>query len=178
MCTNDFNRSLLLLLGILFFIFYFLVRKNSIYRDSNSRPNVSEGYEGTGFDCTCTQYGCFLGVMDCCQSENRPPSKNYFFLFDNQSNEETFRKNFLAQNFLRKKKLEYSQPRKFSSPKFPGDKRKFYEEILGSLDNRTGISTPSQYWMMPTAACCTCTRLCSLLYSHMHRVTQTLPQEP
>ena len=48
----------------------------------------------------------------------------------NISYEEIFPKNFLAQNFLRKKKLEYSQPRKFSSPKFPGDKRKFYEEIF------------------------------------------------
>ena len=37
------------LLGILFFIFifYFLVRRNPSYRDSNSRPNVSEGYEAT-----------------------------------------------------------------------------------------------------------------------------------
>ena len=33
-------------------------------------------------------------------------------------------------------------------PKFPGDKRKFYVEILRSLDNRTEISTLSQYWMM------------------------------
>ena len=80
----------------------------------------------------------------------------------NISYDEIFRKNFLAQNFLSKKKLEYSHPRKFSSPKFPGDKRIFFEEILGSLDNRTEISTPSQYWMMPTAVrthdcvlCCT-----------------------
>ena len=50
----------------------------------------------------------------------------------NASYEEFFPKNSLAQNFLRKKKLEYSQPRKFL---------KFYEEILGSLDNRTEIST-------------------------------------
>ena len=35
------------LLGIFIFIFYFLVRKNPGYRDSNSRPNVSEGYEVT-----------------------------------------------------------------------------------------------------------------------------------
>ena len=41
------------------------------------------------------------------------------------------RGNFEAQNFLR-------------------DKRNFYEEIFGSLDNRTEISTLSQYWMMPT----------------------------
>ena len=32
---------------ILFFIFYFIVRKNPSYRDSNSRPNVSEGFEVT-----------------------------------------------------------------------------------------------------------------------------------
>ena len=35
------------LLGILFFIFLFLSEKNPVYRDSNSRPNVSEGYEVT-----------------------------------------------------------------------------------------------------------------------------------
>ena len=65
------------------------------------------------------------------------------------------RGNFEAQNFL--------------------ETRKFYEEILGSLDNRTEISSLSQYWMLPT----TYTQLmCSLLYSHMHGVTQTLPQEP
>ena len=29
------------------FYCYFLVRKNPVYRDSNSRPNVSEGYEVT-----------------------------------------------------------------------------------------------------------------------------------
>ena len=59
----------------------------------------------------------------------------------NVSYEEIFPKNLLARNFLRKKKLEYSQPRKFSTSKFPGDKRKFNEEIFGSLDNRTGIGT-------------------------------------
>ena len=36
-------------------------------------------------------------------------------------------------------------PAKFPRSKFPGDVRKFYEEILGSLDNRTEISTLSQY---------------------------------
>ena len=41
--TNDL--IILHLLGIIcIFIFYFLVRKNPVYRDSNSRPNVSEGY--------------------------------------------------------------------------------------------------------------------------------------
>ena len=39
------------------------------------------------------------------------------------------RKIFESQNFLTKKKLEFSQPRKLSNPKFPGDKRKFYEEF-------------------------------------------------
>ena len=29
------------------FISFYLVRKNTVYRDSNSRPNVSEGYEVT-----------------------------------------------------------------------------------------------------------------------------------
>ena len=70
------------------------------------------------------------------------------------------RRNFQAQNFL--------------------ETRKFYEEILGSLDNRTeisarGVPLPSTGWCL---YCCTYTRLCSLLYSHMHRVTQMLPQEP
>ena len=52
-----------------------------------------------------------------------------------------------------------------------------HEEIFGSLDNRTEISTPSQYWMMPTAVC---THDCVLCCTHtyMHRVTQTLLQEP
>ena len=40
------NRSPLLV-GHFFFIFIFLVRKNPSYRDSNPRPNVSEGYEVT-----------------------------------------------------------------------------------------------------------------------------------
>ena len=41
-------KIVLRLLGIFTFIyFYFLVRKNPVYRDSNSRPNVSEGYEVT-----------------------------------------------------------------------------------------------------------------------------------
>ena len=76
----------------------------------------------------------------------------------NVSYEEIFPQNFLAQNLLWKNKLELSQPGKFSSPKFPGDKRKFYEEILRSLDNRTEISTsgvplPSTGW-------------CLLLYVH------------
>ena len=40
LCTND--SFVLHFLG-----FFFLVRKNPVYRDSNSRPNVSEGYEVT-----------------------------------------------------------------------------------------------------------------------------------
>ena len=35
------------LLGIFISIFYLLVGKNPVYRDSNSRPNVSAGYEVT-----------------------------------------------------------------------------------------------------------------------------------
>ena len=31
----------------IYIFFYFLVRKNLSYRDSNSRPNLSEGYEVT-----------------------------------------------------------------------------------------------------------------------------------
>ena len=38
----------------------------------------------------------------------------------------------------------------FEAQNFPGDKKKFYEEIFGSLDNTTEFSTLSQYWMMPT----------------------------
>ena len=45
LCANKF--IVLHLLDIFIFIFYFLVRKNPIYRDSNSRPNVSEGFEVT-----------------------------------------------------------------------------------------------------------------------------------
>ena len=37
----------LTVLHLFFFFFFFLVRKNISYRDSNSRPNVSEGYEVT-----------------------------------------------------------------------------------------------------------------------------------
>ena len=40
-----FNRSPLV--GHFYFYFYFLVRKNPSYRDSNLCPNVSEGYEVT-----------------------------------------------------------------------------------------------------------------------------------
>ena len=43
LCTNDL--IVLHLLGILFL--FFLVRKNPSYRGSNSRPDVSEGYEVT-----------------------------------------------------------------------------------------------------------------------------------
>ena len=75
-----------------------------------------------------------------------------------------------SQQMFRKissgKKLEFSQPRNFSSPKFPEVKRKFYEEILRSLYSRTEISTRGvpvrQYWMIATAVrthdcvlCCT-----------------------
>ena len=40
---HRFNRSPL----VGHFIFYFFVGKNPSYRDSNSRPNVSEGFEVT-----------------------------------------------------------------------------------------------------------------------------------
>ena len=49
------------------------------------------------------------------------------------SYEELFPKNLLAKNLLRKKKLQYSQPRIFLAQKIPGDKRKFYEEILRGI---------------------------------------------
>ena len=45
LCTSDL--IVLHLMGIFIFIFIFLVRKNPSSRDSNSRPNVSEGYEVT-----------------------------------------------------------------------------------------------------------------------------------
>ena len=41
--TGRYDLIVLHLLAILFF----LVRKNPVYRDSNSRPNVSKGYEVT-----------------------------------------------------------------------------------------------------------------------------------
>ena len=41
---NDFHCSPLV---VVFFLFFFLVSKNPVYRDSNSRPNVAEGYEVT-----------------------------------------------------------------------------------------------------------------------------------
>ena len=41
------NGLIVLHLLDIFIYFYFLVRKNPVYRDSNSRPNVSEGYEVT-----------------------------------------------------------------------------------------------------------------------------------
>ena len=44
LCTNDL--IVLHLLGI-FFSYFFLVRKIPSYRGSNSRPDVSEGYEVT-----------------------------------------------------------------------------------------------------------------------------------
>ena len=88
------------------------------------------------------------------------------------SYEEIFRENFLAQNFLRK----FWLAEEILKPKISWRQQEILggSEILGSLDNRSEISTLSQYWMMPTMY----TQLCSLLYSHMHRVTQTLPQEP
>ena len=48
----------------------------------------------------------------------------------NASYEEFLPKKLLAKNLLRKKKLEYSQPREVLAQNFPGDRRKFYEEIL------------------------------------------------
>ena len=60
--------------------------------------------------------------------------KNVFY-------EEIFPKNLLSKTLLRKKKLEYSQPRNVLAQTFPGDKRKFHEDIFGSLYNRTEINT-------------------------------------
>ena len=54
------------LLGIfLFFVFcfYFFVRKNPSYRGSNSRPNVSEGFEITNWTTGAT--GCVCVVFVC-----------------------------------------------------------------------------------------------------------------
>ena len=45
LCTNDL--IVLHLLGIYLFIYLFFSEEKSQYRDSNSRPNVSEGYELT-----------------------------------------------------------------------------------------------------------------------------------
>ena len=89
-----------------------------------------------------------------------------FFGKKNISYEEMFPKNFLAQNFLRKKKLEYSQPRKFSSPNFPGDKRKFLDHLIIELKSVLDEAYP--FPVLDDAYRCTYTQLCSLLYSHMH----------
>ena len=100
------------------------------------------------------------------------------------------KKSYLTRRFFRKK----------SSPKFhkeikarilPAEEifepKKFWrqEEILqGNFCHHLIIELKSvQYEVHPfpvldDAYCCTYTRLCSLLYSHMHRLTQTLPQEP
>ena len=58
-------------------------------------------------------------------------------------------------------------------PKFPGDKRKFYEEILDHLiiELKSVQHEAYPFPVLDDAYCCTYTRLCSLLYSHMHRVT-------
>ena len=53
-------------------------------------------------------------------------------------------------NFSLREILARILPAEERSPKFPGDKRRFYEEFFGSLGNGTEISTLSQYWMMPT----------------------------
>ena len=45
-CTNELIVLHLLVIFICIY-FYFLVNKNPSYRNSNSRPNVSEGYEVT-----------------------------------------------------------------------------------------------------------------------------------
>ena len=70
------------------------------------------------------------------------------------------RRNFQAQNFLETR---------------GNFTRKFWDHLIVELKSvREAYSFP----VLDDAYCCTYTRLCSLLYSHMHRVTQTLPQEP
>ena len=59
MCTND-SLIALHLLGI----FIFLVRRKPSCRDSNSRPNVSEGYEVTN---------CATGATDCLKKNQNAP---------------------------------------------------------------------------------------------------------
>ena len=46
-CVQTILNVLHYSLGIFFFFFFFFVRQNPSYRDSNSRPNVSEGFEVT-----------------------------------------------------------------------------------------------------------------------------------
>ena len=53
------------------------------------------------------------------------------------SHEEYFPKISLAKISLRKKKLEYSQPRNILAQNIPGDKRIFFEGYSGLLYNRT-----------------------------------------
>ena len=57
--------------------------------------------------------------------------------------EEYFPKISLANTSLRKKKLEYSQPRNILAQNIPGDSRIyfFFAEHFGSLYNGTEIST-------------------------------------
>ena len=64
--------------------------------------------------------------------------------------------NFPAQNFLE------------TTGNFT---RKFLDHLIIELKSVT-------FPVLDDAYCCTYTRMRSLLYSHMHRVTQTLPQEP
>ena len=98
----------------------------------------------------------------------------------NVSYVEFFPKKILAQNSLRKKKLDYSQPRKFSSPNFLETKgnftRNFLDHLIIELKSVQDEAYP--FPALDDVYCYTYTRLCSLLYSHMHRVTQTFPQEP
>ena len=62
----------------------------------------------------------------------------------------------------------------------PGDKRKFYDEIFDHLiiEQKSVQDEAYPFPVLNDAYCCTYTRLYSLLYSHMHPVTQTLPEEP
>ena len=53
---------------------------------------------------------------------------------------------------------------------------KFLDHLIIELKSVQDEAYP--FPVLDDAYCSTYTRLCSLLYSHMHRVTQPLPQEP
>ena len=54
--------------------------------------------------------------------------------------------------------------------------RKFLDHFIIELKSVQDEAYP--FLVLHDTYCYTYTRLCSLLYSHMHRVTQSLPQEP
>ena len=99
------------------------------------------------------------------------------------SYEDIFLKIFLAKSFLRKKNSSILPAEEIFEPKtsnfletIGNFTSKFLDHLIIELKSVQDEAYP--FPVMDDAYCCTYTRLCSLMYSHMHRVTQTLPQEP